>query len=79
MTSLPEGPFALVSHVGPYLTLTDAMPKIYEQAMALPDFEVVGLPALEIYHANEMMEGRAIEQTDVYLPIQATAASKPGR
>lgn len=55
------------------------MPKIYEQAMALPDFEVVGLPALEIYHANEMMEGRAIEQTDVYLPIQATAASKPGR
>ena len=56
-------------HVGAYPTLTDAVPKIYEQALAIAAYEVVGLPLIELYHSAHMRRDRPIEQTDVYIPI----------
>ncbi len=66
---MPSGPYAVTSHVGPYSTLSDAIPKIYQQALAIEDFRVIGLPLIELYHSTRMRSDRLIEQTDVYIPI----------
>jgi AraC family transcriptional regulator len=72
--SLPRGPYGVTSHVGPYATLPDAFPRLYAQVAALEDFDIVGLPVLEVYHTREMQTHRTINQTDIYVPVSPRSA-----
>jgi AraC family transcriptional regulator len=66
---LPGGPFALTRHVGPYATLTAAYPRIAAQSLALDGYRLVGLPAIEVYHAAAMDASHRLNQTDIYLRL----------
>jgi AraC family transcriptional regulator len=70
---LAGGPFALVTHVGPYHTLSAAYPVIWQRAAALRGFELVGLPAVEIYRTTWVRKSEPIALTDVHLPLRAMA------
>jgi AraC family transcriptional regulator len=67
---LAGGPFALVTHIGPYSTLSAAYPEIWRRAASLRGFEVVGLPAIELYRATCVRPAEAIALTDVHLPLR---------
>jgi AraC family transcriptional regulator len=75
---LAGGSFALVTHIGPYRTLSAAYPEIWTRAAALRVFEVVGLPAVEIYRATWVRASEHIEHTDVHLPVRPTTRKSPG-
>ena len=66
---LPPGLFAITSHVGAYSTLPFALENVYRQATELPDFQLLGLPLIELYHSSHMQTDRKIEQTDIYMPV----------
>ena len=70
---LTGGPFALVTHVGPYHTLSAAYPEIWRRASSLRGFEIVGLPAVEMYRTSWVRASEPIALTDVHLPVRATA------
>lgn len=63
-------PAAVTTHVGPYTTLPQAYPVIFERAGRLKGFEVVGLPAIEVYHAKVLDPSLAIQYTDIILPLR---------
>lgn len=68
--TLVGGPAAVTTHAGPYDSLPRAYPVIFERAMHLKGYEMVGLPAVEIYHCDVLAPERAINYTDIYLPLQ---------
>ncbi|MBL8361553.1 MAG: helix-turn-helix domain-containing protein [Rubrivivax sp.] len=70
---LPEGLYAVVTHVGPFGTLPQAYAQAYVQALALPGHRLVGLPAVEIYRAARVDIRHRLNQTDICLPVQRAA------
>ena len=71
---LPAADCAMTTHVGPFATLPAAYARILPQALALPGCRLVGLPAVEIYHAARVQTARRLNQTDIALPVQRLAA-----
>jgi AraC family transcriptional regulator len=69
---LPGGWFASTTHVGPYATLPQAYPRIFERATSLRGHELVGLPVVEIYHDATVDPARPLSVTDVLLPVRRT-------
>lgn len=66
---LPGGPFAVTTHVGPYETLPAAYGAIFPRLLALPGYQLVGLPAVEIYHTTRVNVRYRLNHTDVCLPV----------
>lgn len=67
---LPGGPFAVTTHVGPYETLPAAYATIFPRLLALPGYQLVGLPAVEIYHTTRVNVQYRLNHTDLCLPVR---------
>lgn len=70
---LPGGPFAVTTHVGPYETLGTAYGSIFRRLLDLPGYELVGLPAVEIYHTTRVNVQYRLNHTDLCLPVRRRA------
>ncbi|HYR27509.1 MAG TPA: helix-turn-helix domain-containing protein [Thermoanaerobaculia bacterium] len=71
---LPGGPFAVTTHVGPYETLPAAYGAIFPRLLALPGYQLVGLPAVEIYHTTRVNVRYRLNHTDLCLPVSPRRA-----
>jgi AraC family transcriptional regulator len=69
---LPGGPFAVTTHAGPYETLAAAYATIFPRLFRLPGHQLVGLPAVEIYHSTRVDVRYRLNHTDVCLPVSAS-------
>lgn len=67
---LPGGPYAVTTHVGPYETLPLAYATIFRRATALRGYQLIGLPAVEIYRTTRVSVAYGLNQTDVCLPVR---------
>lgn len=63
------GSFAVTTHVGPYDTLPAAYAAIFPRVLALPGYQVVGLPAVEIYNTTRVNVRYRMNHTDLCLPV----------
>ena len=66
---LSGGLFAVTTHVGPYETLPAAYGEIFQRLLTLPGYQIVGLPAVEIYHTTRVNVRHRLNHTDVCLPV----------
>lgn len=66
---LPGGDFAVTTHVGAFATLPQAYAEIFPRAASLSGYELVGLPAIEIYRAAAIDAGARVNETDICLPV----------
>lgn len=66
---LPGGAFAVSTHSGPYDTLPAAYATIFPRLFQLSGYQVVGLPAIEIYHTAKVNVTYHLNHTDIYLPV----------
>jgi AraC family transcriptional regulator len=71
---LSGGPHAVTTHVGPYETLGAAYAEIFPRLMTFEDYEIVGLPALEVYHTARVSVRFALNHTDICLPMRRKVA-----
>jgi AraC family transcriptional regulator len=74
---LSGGPFAVTTHVGPYETLPAAYGAIFQRLLTLPGYQLVGLPAVEIYHTTRVNVRHHLNHTDLCLPV--VSVSRKGR
>jgi AraC family transcriptional regulator len=72
---LPAGEFAVTTYVGAYDRLPEAYAEITPRALALPGHELVGLPAVEIYH-DVPATGRRVPHVDICLPLRPRRAPR---
>ncbi len=68
---LPAGPFAVTTHAGGFATLPQAYATIFPRATALRGYQLVGLPAVEIYHTATVTSHYELNHTDLCLPLVA--------
>jgi AraC family transcriptional regulator len=66
---LAGGLFAVTTHAGPYETLAAAYAAIFPRLLALPGYQFVGLPAVEIYHTTRVNVRYHLTHTDLCLPV----------
>lgn len=66
---LPGGPFAVTTHAGGYDTLPAAYAAIFPRLLALRGYQLVGLPAVEIYHTTRVNVRYRLNHTDLCLPV----------
>lgn len=64
------GVFAVTTHVGHFNTLSAAYPIMFERALELKGFRVIGLPCVELYRTTIVDADRALNHTDVYIPLE---------
>jgi AraC family transcriptional regulator len=74
--SLPGGTFAMTTHVGPFSALPDAYATIFSRLTAMPRLRIIGLPAREFYRTARVDAAFALNQTDIYLPVESAAAAR---
>lgn len=70
LTTLPAANWAVTTHVGPYASLSQALPAIVRQCRELDGWTPAGPPVMEIYHTDSVRAGAPVARTDVYLPIR---------
>ena len=70
----PGGEFAIVTHAGAFSTLSQAYAAIFPRVTALPEHDLVGLPAVEIYQSARVISAQQINVTDICLPVQRRAS-----
>ena len=75
---LSGGPFAVTTHVGPYETLPAAYGSIFQRVVKLRDYQLVGLPAVEIYHTTRVNVRHHMNHTDLCLPVVRRGVHEPG-
>ena len=73
---LSGGPFAVTTHVGPYETLPAAYSAIFPRLLALRGYQLVGLPAVEIYHTTRVNVRHRLNHTDLCLPMVPRGAQR---
>ena len=66
---LAGGEFAVTTHAGSFETLPVAYGAIFPRVIALPGYQMIGLPAVEIYHSAIVNTQLRLNQTDIYLPV----------
>jgi len=69
---LPGGHFAVTTHAGPYETLPAAYAAIFPRLMSLRGYQVIGLPAVEMYHTARVSVRYQLNHTDICLPVLPT-------
>jgi AraC family transcriptional regulator len=68
--TIPAGYYATVTYVGPYgKTLEAAYVEMFQQLPTMKGYEIVGLPAIEIYRATQITPDYELNETDIYLPV----------
>ena len=67
---LPGGPHAVTTHVGPYETLGAAYARIFPRLSTFKEYDLVALPALEVYHTAKISVRFAMNHTDICLPMR---------
>jgi AraC family transcriptional regulator len=68
--TLPAGHFAIVSYIGPYgPTLEQAYPQIFQQVAHLKQYDLIGLPIIEIYRTTHINPNYDLNHTDICIPI----------
>jgi AraC family transcriptional regulator len=67
---LPGGTHAVTTHAGPYETLGAAYARIFPRLSPFRDYETLGLPAVEVYHAARVNVRFALNHTDLCLPMR---------
>ncbi len=72
---IPGGPHAVTTHAGSYETLGAAYAKIFPRLATFTKFDIVGLPALEVYHAARINVRLALNHTDICLPMRRRAGA----
>jgi AraC family transcriptional regulator len=66
---LGGGAFATTTHVGGYHTLPTAYARVFPRLRSLRGYQVIGLPAIEIYHTSVVNLSARLNQTDICLPV----------
>jgi AraC family transcriptional regulator len=66
---LPEGRYAVATHVGHYATLPTAYGELFGRIAAMPNVHPAGPPAIEMYHENRIDADLLFNHTDIYLPV----------
>ena len=72
--ALPAFRCAVTTHVGSYLTLPEAYPRIFAQTLAAAP-QLLGLPVIEIYDDETVSTSRPVSRTEVHLPIARLSAA----
>ena len=67
---LPAGIFATSTHIGHYETIPRAYGEIIPRILEWKDYQLVGLPAIEIYHTTQVSADYDLNHTDIYIPIR---------
>lgn len=67
---LPAADVAVTTHAGPLDTLPAAYADIFPRVMALPGYQLIGLPTIEIYHADTIQVQHRLQHTEICLPMQ---------
>jgi AraC family transcriptional regulator len=70
---LPEGWYAVTTHVGPFTTLPDAHREAFRRAQALRGYRVIGLPVIEAYASTSLGSQSAINSTELRIPLERVA------
>lgn len=70
---LSGGAFAVTTHAGPYDTLPAAYAMIFPRLLALAGYQLVGLPAVEIYNTTRVNVRHRLNHTDLCLPVVGCA------
>ena len=68
---LSGGTFAVTTHAGPYDTLPEAYAAIFPRLLSLAGYQLVGLPAVEIYNTTRVTVRHRLNHTDLCLPVVA--------
>jgi AraC family transcriptional regulator len=63
------GDFAVTTHAGPFATLSAAYAAIFPRVMRLPQHQLIGLPAVEIYQTSRVNARLQLNVTDICLPV----------
>lgn len=63
------GEFAVTTHAGPFATLPAAYEAIFPRVMQLPTYQLIGLPAVEIYQTARVNARLQLNVTDICLPV----------
>lgn len=72
---LPAGEVALTTHAGSFDTLPQAYEALLPQVLALRGVQLIGLPAIEIYHGVSVNTALALNHTDIALPVLRLSAA----
>ena len=72
---LAGGPHAVTTHVGSYETLGAAYAKIFPRLSTFKEYDLVALPALEVYHTARISVRFAMNHTDICLPMRRKTAA----
>ena len=68
----PPGLYATVTHIGPYgRSLQQAYMAIFQHINQTRRYGIIGLPALEIYRTTKINPDYALNQTDIYIPVES--------
>lgn len=71
---LPAGNYATITYVGPYGSSMGAgYEAIFNRVMQSSRYRLVGLPAIEIYRTTHINPDYDLNETDIYLPVEAVA------
>ncbi len=71
---IPEGIFARTTYIGPYgRMLEQAYGAIFQQLFSLKRYQIIGIPAIEIYRTTRINPSYELNHTDIYLPVEKLA------
>ena len=64
------GTFAITTHIGPYASIPSAYASIVGRLDAMaPRIEIVGVPAIELYHTTRIDPVGRLNQTEIAIPV----------
>ncbi len=68
--AIQGGTFAITTHIGPYASIPSAYASIVERLRAMaPRIEIVGVPAIELYHTTRIDPAGRLNQTEIAIPV----------
>lgn len=69
------GDFAVTTHVGPFDSLMTAYATVVPRILGLRRWELIGLPAVEIYRMTQVNARHRLNHTDICLPVRPRRAT----
>ncbi len=68
---IPPGYYAVTTYIGPYgRTLEQAYHTIFQRLSQLEEYDIIGLPAVEIYCTTHLDPDYELNHTDIYIPVR---------
>jgi AraC family transcriptional regulator len=69
--TVPGGHFATMTYIGPLDTGFEQVYHIFFQQLAqIKNIELIGLPVIEIYRTTRINPAYALNETDIFIPVQ---------